>query len=198
MCKCILRGINTSFFYSNHGKQNRKKVWNSQKAFSLRTIKICRFKIINGVKYVYCIKHSYKSEGTIRVCSRSLTLASMCFLFLYEMNSSVQDYNDWTRRKVKAITYLNKLVFYQADCCGYPWSLVCGVSIPGVSDLNRQRDNYDVYPVCHCVRTKCLYSYGSALFTIVHSYTTWQLRRFADFLHARRREPYISTVPVIF
>ena len=43
-----------------HGKQNRKKVWNSQKAFSLRTIKICRFKIIDGVKYVYCIKHAYK------------------------------------------------------------------------------------------------------------------------------------------
>ena len=45
------------FFVSNdgnkkHGKQNRKKVWNSQKAFSLRTIKICRFEIIDGVKYV--------------------------------------------------------------------------------------------------------------------------------------------------
>ena len=41
------------------GKQNRKKVWNLQKAFSLRTIKICRFEIIDGVKYV-CIKHAYK------------------------------------------------------------------------------------------------------------------------------------------
>ena len=28
--------------------------------FSLRTIKICRFEIIDGVKYVYCIKHAYK------------------------------------------------------------------------------------------------------------------------------------------
>ena len=28
--------------------------------FSLRTIKICRFEIIYGVKYVYCIKHAYK------------------------------------------------------------------------------------------------------------------------------------------
>ena len=39
-----------------HGKQNRKSV-----EFSLRTIKICRFEIIDGVKYVYCIKHAYKS-----------------------------------------------------------------------------------------------------------------------------------------
>ena len=36
-----------------------EKVWNLQKAFSLRTIKICRFEIIDGVKYVYCIKHAY-------------------------------------------------------------------------------------------------------------------------------------------
>ena len=43
-----------------HGKQNRKKVWNLQKAFSLRTIKVSRFEIIDGVKYVYCIKHAYK------------------------------------------------------------------------------------------------------------------------------------------
>ena len=35
-------------------------MWNLQKAFSLRTIKICRFEIIDGVKYVYCIKHAYK------------------------------------------------------------------------------------------------------------------------------------------
>ena len=42
-----------------HGKQNRK-VWNLQKAFSLRTIKVCRFEIIDGVKYVYCKKHAYK------------------------------------------------------------------------------------------------------------------------------------------
>ena len=33
---------------------------NLQKAFSLRTIKICQFEIIDGVKYVYCIKHAYK------------------------------------------------------------------------------------------------------------------------------------------
>ena len=34
-----------------------------QKAFPLRTIKICRFEIIDGVKYVkyvYCIKQAYK------------------------------------------------------------------------------------------------------------------------------------------
>ena len=40
-----------------HGKQNRK---NLQKAFSLRTIKVCRFEIIDGVKCVYCIKHAFK------------------------------------------------------------------------------------------------------------------------------------------
>ena len=32
------------------GKQNQKSV-----EFSLRTIKICRFEIIDCVKYVYCI-----------------------------------------------------------------------------------------------------------------------------------------------
>ena len=31
-----------SFFVLNHGKQNRK-VWNFQKTFSLRTIKMCQF-----------------------------------------------------------------------------------------------------------------------------------------------------------
>ena len=36
------------------------KVWNLQKAFSRGTNKICRFEIIDGVKYVYCIKHAYK------------------------------------------------------------------------------------------------------------------------------------------
>ena len=36
------------------------KVWNLQKAFSLRTTKVCRLKIIDGVNYVYCIKHAYK------------------------------------------------------------------------------------------------------------------------------------------
>ena len=35
-------------------------MWNLQKAFSLRTIKVCWFEIIDGVKYVYCIKHAYK------------------------------------------------------------------------------------------------------------------------------------------
>ena len=45
-----------------HGKQNRKKVWNSQQRFSLRTITVCRFEIIDGVEYayVYCIKLAYK------------------------------------------------------------------------------------------------------------------------------------------
>ena len=35
-------------------------MWNLKKAFSLRTNKICRFEIKDGVKYVYCIKHAYK------------------------------------------------------------------------------------------------------------------------------------------
>ena len=44
-----------------HGKQNRKKSVNLQKAFSLRTIKVSRFEIIDGVKYIYCIlKHAQK------------------------------------------------------------------------------------------------------------------------------------------
>ena len=47
-------------FYYRRDKQNREKVWNLQKAFSLRTIKVCRFEIIDSVKYIYCTKHSYK------------------------------------------------------------------------------------------------------------------------------------------
>ena len=35
-------------------------MWNLQKAFSLRTIKMCQFEIIDGVNNVYCIKHAYK------------------------------------------------------------------------------------------------------------------------------------------
>ena len=72
------------FLVSNqHGKQNRKKVWNL-KAFSLRTIKLCRFEIIDGVTNVYCIYPRLKisSEGTSRVCGRSLTRASRCFLII--------------------------------------------------------------------------------------------------------------------
>ena len=53
-------GLFQNMVNKKHGKQNRKKVWNLQKAFSLHTIKICRFEIIDGVKYVYCIKHAYK------------------------------------------------------------------------------------------------------------------------------------------
>ena len=36
-------------------------MWNLQdlEAFSLRTMKVCRFEIIDGVKYVYRKKHAY-------------------------------------------------------------------------------------------------------------------------------------------
>ena len=66
-----------------------KKVWNIQKAFSLRKIKVCRFEIIDGVKYVFCIftRLQISSEGKSRVCGRSLTLASMCFLFTIDTYS---------------------------------------------------------------------------------------------------------------
>ena len=37
-----------------------ENMWNLQNAFYLRKIKIRRFEIIDGVKYVYCIKHTYK------------------------------------------------------------------------------------------------------------------------------------------
>ena len=43
-----------------HGIQNPPKMWNLQKAFSLRTMKVCQSEIIDGVKYVSCIKHAYK------------------------------------------------------------------------------------------------------------------------------------------
>ena len=40
-------------------KKRGKKTEKSEE-FSLRTIKMCRFEIIDGVKYFYCIKHAYK------------------------------------------------------------------------------------------------------------------------------------------
>ena len=40
--------------------KTEKKCGRLQKAFSLRIIKVCRFEIIDGVKYVYCIKQAYK------------------------------------------------------------------------------------------------------------------------------------------
>ena len=61
-----------------YGKGKRKKVWNLQKAFSLRTIVVCRFEKIDGV---ICLLHKTRleisSEGTDR------TLVSMCFFCIY-------------------------------------------------------------------------------------------------------------------
>ena len=49
-----------------------------------------QFKIIDGVKYVYCIKHAYiSSKGTSRVCGRSLTLASMCFMLTLNESNNI-------------------------------------------------------------------------------------------------------------
>ena len=56
-----------------HGKQNRKKCGIYKlNAFSLRTIKVSRFEIKNGVKYVYCIKHAYKFPLREQVGSASV------------------------------------------------------------------------------------------------------------------------------
>ena len=62
-------------------------MWNLQKAFSLRTIKICRFEIIDGVKYVYCIKHAYnfflrEQVGFVAVLWR-LRQGVSCLLMLW-------------------------------------------------------------------------------------------------------------------
>ena len=65
-------------------------MWNLQKAFSLRSIKVCRFEIIDGVKYVYCIKHAYKfllreHEGFAAVLWRLRQCVScllLCSIFL--------------------------------------------------------------------------------------------------------------------
>ena len=43
-----------------HGKQNRKKCGIYKRHFFLCKLKVCRFEIIDGVNYVYCIKHAYK------------------------------------------------------------------------------------------------------------------------------------------
>ena len=63
---------------------NRKKVWNLQKAFSLRTIKVCRFEIIDGVKYVYCITNAYKF-----LLREQVGFASMCSLYHTVLHRSV-------------------------------------------------------------------------------------------------------------
>ena len=71
-------------------KTLKEKVWNLQKAFSLRSIKVCRFEMIDGVKYVYCIKHAYKfllreHEGfaavlwRLRQCVSCLLLCSIFY-----------------------------------------------------------------------------------------------------------------------
>ena len=59
-------------------------MWNLQKAFSLRTIKVSRFEIIDGVQYVYCIKLAYKflpreQVGFAAVLSRLRQCVSCCF-----------------------------------------------------------------------------------------------------------------------
>ena len=69
-----------------HGKQNRKKCGIYKRHFSLRTIKLCRFEIIDGVKYVYCIKHAYKfllreQLGFAAVLWRLRQCVSCCSLF---------------------------------------------------------------------------------------------------------------------
>ena len=66
-----------------HGKQNSKKVWNLQKAFSLHTIKVCRFEIIDGVKNVYCIKHPYKF-----LLREQVELAAVLVSFLYSVRKT--------------------------------------------------------------------------------------------------------------
>ena len=40
--------------------KTEKSVELTKGIFFLRTIKVCRFEIIDGVKYFYCIKHAYK------------------------------------------------------------------------------------------------------------------------------------------
>ena len=49
--------------------------------YKTETIKICRFEIRDGVKYVNCIKHAYKFllKEQVGFFGRSLTLASMSF-----------------------------------------------------------------------------------------------------------------------
>ena len=70
------------FFVSNNGKQNFKKCGI---IISLRTIKICRFEIIDGVIYVYCIKHAYfllrEQVGFADVLWRMRQCVSCSFLY---------------------------------------------------------------------------------------------------------------------
>ena len=57
---------------------NKKRGNKTEKVWNFLTIKICRFEIIDGVKYVYCRKDAYKllHEEQVGFCGRSLTLAS--------------------------------------------------------------------------------------------------------------------------
>ena len=43
-----------------HGKQNQKSIEFTKVIFSIRTIKVCQFEIIDGIKYVYCILQAHK------------------------------------------------------------------------------------------------------------------------------------------
>ena len=77
-----------------HGKQNRKKC-GILKAFSLCTIKVCQFEIIDGVKYVYCIKLAYKflqreQVGFVAVLCRVRQYVSCtCIMYMYYRATSV-------------------------------------------------------------------------------------------------------------
>ena len=46
-----------------------EKVWCFQKALSLRTIKVCRFEIIDGVKYFYYTSEEFLLYSPLRVGS---------------------------------------------------------------------------------------------------------------------------------
>ena len=71
-------------------------MWNLQKELTLRTFKICRFEIIDGVKYVYCIKHAYKFLLREQVGLRPFFDACVNVFLVYSWNK----YFPWTCRLI--------------------------------------------------------------------------------------------------
>ena len=110
---CILRGINTSFFgffVSNHGKQETswytkpKKSVEFTKGISLRTVKVCRFEIIDGVKDPKKTPYSYLD------CWRGLVRVTVIYLEYTQPRGQARVYRfDIHRKSLRPEEYIWKL-----------------------------------------------------------------------------------------
>ena len=100
-------------------------MWNLQKTFYLRTIKICRFEIIDHVKSVYCIKHAYKF-----LLREYLGFAAVL----------------WRLRQCISCFYCGKyhkyLIFLQCKNSKLVWCITCSVLMLNMNSLTLMRQDF--------------------------------------------------------